>query len=190
MNNLRANIKKPAVKFFVFVILLDLVLLLMKVMDYYVELLVGIGFGFLYPVLLTLVSFFLVANTLKIQPYVVVLISVFGILFALGLWLAYLVAEFSVDRVESPNGEAALIIEHRDVTLGETRHIYHFYRPTALPGVLKKLTEEPVSFYIHYHLTGGDPDALKALGVEQAQWFEDRVIFYSERGEIEVDLKH
>ena len=45
-----------------------------------------------------------------------------------------------------------------------------------------------MSFFIRYD---GDeaPDDLKALGVDNAKWTVDGVIFYSERGEIEVDFK-
>ena len=114
--------------------------------------------------------------------------SIFSILIILGIWLAYLFAEFDVNRIESPTGEDALIIEHRNVSLGETMHFYYFYRPTIFPGILKKLNNKPVSFFIRYD---GDeaPDDLKALGVDNAKWTVDGVIFYSERGEIEVDFK-
>ncbi|MGE7110801.1 hypothetical protein [Lysinibacillus sp. NPDC047702] len=81
-----------------------------------------------------------------------------------------------------------MIIEHRNVTLGETTHFYYFYRPTIFQGILKKLNNKPVLFFIRYD--GEEtPDGLKALGVDNAKWTEDGVIFYSERGEIEVDFK-
>ncbi|WP_267907751.1 hypothetical protein [Viridibacillus soli] len=44
-----------------------------------------------------------------------------------------------------------------------------------------------MSFYIRYDVND-KPDALKALGVNNANWTEDGVIFYSERGEIKVDF--
>lgn len=188
MDRIKENIKRPAVKFFIFVIALDLLIFLLKSNNYYFYILVGIGYGYLFPAILTLISFYLFANSLKVRTYIVVLVSIFSILIILGIWLAYLFAEFDVNRIESPTGEDALIIEHRNVSLGETMHFYYFYRPTIFPGILKKLNNKPVSFYIRYE---GDeaPDDLKALGVDNAKWTVDGVIFYSERGEIEVDFK-
>lgn len=187
LGRINTTLKKPAVKFFIFVVALDLLILILKSYHYYFYMLVGIGYGFLFPAILTLISFFLLANSLKIKTYIVLLVSIFGILFILGIWLVYLAADFSVNRITSPTSEEALIIEHRDVSLGETRHIYNFYRPTLLPGILKKLNNEPVSFSIHYYRE--NPDALKALGVSNAKWTEDGVIFYTEHGEIEVDYQ-
>lgn len=188
MDRIKENIKRPAVKFFIFVIALDLLIFLLKSNNYYFYILVGIGYGYLFPAILTLISFYLFANSLKVRTYIVVLVSIFSILIILGIWLAYLFAEFDVNRIESPTGEDALIIEHRNVSLGETMHFYYFYRPTIFPGILKKLNNKPVSFFIRYD---GDeaPDDLKVLGVDNAKWTVDGVIFYSERGEIEVDFK-
>lgn len=186
MDSIKKNIKKPAVKFFIFVIALDLLILLLNFNNFYFYFLVGIGYGFLFPAMLTLISFYLFANSIKVRTYIVVLVSIFSILFILGIWLAYLFAEFDVNRIDSPTGEDALIIEHRNFTLGETTHFYYFYRPTIFPGILKKLNNKPVSFYIRYD---GAPDALKALGVDNAEWTDDGVIFNSERGEIKVDFK-
>lgn len=188
MDRIKENIKSPAVKFFIFVIALDLLILLLKSNNYHFNILVSIGYGFLFPAILTLIAFYLFANALKIRTYIVVLISIFSILFILGIWLVYLFAEFDIDRIDSPTGEDSLIIEHRNFALGETTYFYYFYRPTNFPGILKKLNNEPVSFFISYD--GEEvPDSLKALGVDNAKWTADGVIFYSERGEIKVDFK-
>ncbi|KOP80121.1 hypothetical protein AMS59_01540 [Lysinibacillus sp. FJAT-14745] len=109
MDRIKENMKMPAVKFFIFVIGLDLLIFLLKSNNYYFYMLVGIGYGYLFPAKLTLISFYLFANSLKVRTYIVVLVSIFSILIILGIWLTYLFAEFDVNRIDSPTGEDALI---------------------------------------------------------------------------------
>lgn len=87
------------------------------------------------PILLTLVAFYALAYSQKIERFWIITATMAGILL-LGL---FSVTNNSCDTIESPTSNIKVMIGHRDATLGETNHFYNFYLNTSVPGLWKKL---------------------------------------------------
>lgn len=165
--------------FFISVLAFDLVVILLAFNDYY--------FSFvkltnnILPILLTLVSFYALANARKIERFWVITVTIVAVLL-LGL---FSITNNSYDTIESPTGNVKVVIGHRDATLGETNHFYKFYLYISIPGLMKKVNE-------HRIMTRGvNADNLEVLGVDNTEWIDDeKVIFHSSYAETtQVDLK-
>ncbi|MEY9976367.1 hypothetical protein [Lysinibacillus sp. RC79] len=145
--------------------------------------------GIISIVILTVISFYLLAWSIRIKRYWVVAVTVIALPILVMSLFAHLIADSSFDTVESPTGKEKLLIEHRKATLGETAHLYNFYRNTAFPGVIKKLNDDMVRIITHEN--GKVPDDLEVLGINNAEWVEgEGVNFHSNYAEIKVNFKH
>lgn len=177
--------KNPADLLFGCVLAFVTLTYLLRIFGYYFSFLVYSGHTYLLLAVLMLLSFYLFADTQKVNAILVFAISVVGVLVIIGLWLAHFSLNISVDSIESPIEHRTIIIEHRNDSWGETYYHYNFYQPTIFPTVMKKLNNEEVWLWTREdHI-----DNLKALGVEHAQWTEGSVIFRTITGEtIKVDF--
>ena len=82
------------------------------------------------------------------------------------------------------------MIGHRNVSLGETNHFYNFYLYSSVPGLMKKVNDEPLFIMSR----GGSNDSLEVLGVDNAEWVKDEKIIFdpsssTNTGLTQVDLK-
>lgn len=171
--------------FMLFVLIVDFLLFILSTQGYYLSFLKPTGA--IIPVLLTLISFYVVARKLKIKTYWVVLVTVVSLPFLGLLWVINFIEDNSYATVESPTGKEALVIEHRDATLGETNHFYNFYRKTAFPGMMIKLNEETVRIMTR----GTYADNLEVLGINNAVWIDgEYVAFSSPYAETKVAFKN
>ena len=168
---------------FIFVLVFDLLIIILGSNDYYFTFLKPTGF--IFPTIVTVISFYLLAWGQKIKWYWVFAATVVAFIFLGKLFVFYIFTVFSYEYISSPNGDVTLIIEHRDATMGETNHFYNFYRNTAFPMVIKKLNHEMVSIVTR----GTNDDNLEVLGVNQAKWIEgEGVVFYSNYAKTKVDF--
>lgn len=104
--------------------------------------------------------------------------TIISLFLAVGLLLLQTITHFEIDTIASPTGKEKLMIEHRNVTLGETSHFYNFYRQTMVPDVIKKVNKETVTIFTQERNL--QQDDLSVLGVEHMDWREgERVIFPS-----------
>lgn len=172
--------KNPAVVLFVCMLAFGMITYILKMFGYYFSFFVYSGHTYLLLAVLTLFSFYLFADTQKVNAVLVFVVSVVGVVGIIGLWLAYFSLHISVDSIESPIEHRTVVIEHRNDSWGETYYHYNFYQPTLFPMVLKKLNDEKVSFWVHED----QMDDLKALGVEEAEWTGESVTFLTVTGEI------
>lgn len=165
--------------FFLLIIVFDLLIFVLAVFGYY--------FSFvkqtnnILPVLLTLAAFYILAWVQNIKKFWVITITV-SVASILG-WFS--LTNYSYETIHSPTGNKKLMIAHRDVSLGETNHYYNFYLYTSIPGLMKKVNEET----LHIITRGESADSLKVLGVENAEWLKNEIIFDSPfESEIQIDL--
>lgn len=85
--------------------------------------------------------------------------------------------ENSYETLHSPDGQTTLVMEYRDVTLGETNYIYEFYKKAPHFPVIERLDQD-----VHFFTRGRHVDSLQALGVYQAEWHDDYVVFHTITG--------
>jgi len=145
-------------------------------MDFLIVLLSMNGYYFLFlkrtgmfsPILLTLISFYLVVWTARmLRKYEVIMLTIITLFLAGDLFLIQAITDFEIDTIASPTGKEKLMIEHRNVTLGETSHFYNFYYQTIVPGVIKKLNNDTLT--IIRHERNLLLDDLHVLGVEHKE---------------------
>lgn len=99
----------------------------------------------------------------------------------------HLIGDYQIDTIPSPASKDTLIIEHRNATLGETTHLYYFYRNTAFPGVIKKVNNKVLT--IQTRESGQIPNDLEVLGVDNAEWIEGKgIIFHSRYATTKLDF--
>jgi hypothetical protein len=178
-------LKSPAVLLFVCVLAFVTLTYLLKMFGYYFSFLVYSEHTYLLLAVLVLLSFYLFADTQKVNAVLVFVISVVGVVAIIGLWLAYFSLNISVDAIESSVEHRTVVIEHRNDTWGETYYHYNFYQPTLFPTVMKKLNDDEVSFWTHENRM----DDLEALRVDEAEWTENSVIFRTVTGAtIKIDF--
>ncbi|ALV00914.1 hypothetical protein BAMY_05860 [Bacillus amyloliquefaciens] len=168
--------------FFILVLAFDLTVFLMSHDGYYLSFVVETNY--IFPVLLTLVGFFVLARRYKILKLYVTCITIPVVLI-----VALLAATGdSYGTISSPAKNVTVTIEHRNATLGETNHFYDFYVhvPSLYPGLMRKVNKDTV--YIMTRNTEGEDD-LDVLGVGNAEWKDNKIIFHSAYEKaIEVDL--
>lgn len=166
--------------FLISVLVFDLVVILLSINHY--------SFSFVkstnnkLPILLTLVAFYAFAFSHKIKRAWIITATIIAFLFS-GV---FSVTDKSYDAIDSPTGNAKILIGHRNATLGETHHFYEFYLYTSVPGLIKKVNEHSI------RTRGVTADDLEVLGVDSAEWIDDeKLIFrspYAEHTQV-VDLK-
>lgn len=165
--------------FLIFVLVFDLFVIILSINNY--------SFSFVQstnnklPILLTLVAFYAFAFAHRIKRVWILTVTIMAFLF-LGV---FSVTNKSYDAINSPTGNAKVLIGHRNATLGETHHFYEFYLYTSVPGLIKKVNEHSV------RTRGVTTDDLKVLGVDSVEWIDDeKLIFRSPYVEhTQVDLK-
>lgn len=172
--------KKPAAVLFVFVLAFGMLTYLLRIFVYYFSFFAYSGHTYLLLAVLTLLFFYLFADTQKVNAILVFAVSVVGVAGIIGLWLAYFSLHISVDSIESPIEHRTVVIEHRNDSWGETYYHYNFYQLTLFPVVLKKLNDEKVSFWVHED----QMDDLEASGIDEAEWRGNSVTFCTVTGEI------
>ncbi|WPF77870.1 hypothetical protein [Bacillus velezensis] len=168
--------------FFVLVLAFDLTVFLMSHDGYYLSFVVETNY--IFPVLLTLVGFFVLARRYKIRQLYVICLTIPVVLI-----VALLAATGdSYGTISSPAKNVTVTIEHRNATLGETNHFFDFYVhvPSLYPGLMRKVNKDTV--YIMTRNTEGEDD-LDVLGAGNAEWKDNKIIFHSAYEKaIEVDL--
>ncbi|WES02302.1 hypothetical protein [Bacillus velezensis] len=158
--------------FFVLILAFDLAVFLMSHDGYYLSFVLETNC--IFPVLLTLVGFFVLARWYKIRRLFVICITIPVVLI-----VALLAATGdSYGTISSPTKNVIVTIEHRNATLGETNHFYDFYVhvPSLYPGLMRKVNKDTV--YIMTRNTEGEDD-LDVLGVGNAEWKDNKIIFHS-----------
>ncbi|MBY8913748.1 hypothetical protein KY305_13470 [Bacillus sp. YC2] len=169
--------------FFVLVLAFDLTVFLMSHDGYYLSFVVQTNY--IFPVLLTLVGFFVLAWRYKIRQLYVICITIPVILIV----ALFAIAGDSYATISSPTKNVTVTIEHSNATLGETNYFYDFYVhvPSFYPGLMKKVNKDTV--YIMTRNIEGKDD-LDVLGVDNAEWINNKIIFHSAYEKaIEVDLQ-
>ncbi|MEC3841735.1 hypothetical protein [Bacillus amyloliquefaciens] len=166
----------------VLVLAFDLTVFLMSHDGYYLSFVVETNY--IFPVLLTLVAFFVVARRYKIQKLYVICITIPAVLI-----VALLAATGdSYGTISSPAKNVTVTIEHRNATLGETNYFYDFYVhvPSLYPGLMRKTNKDTVRIMIR---NAEGEDDLDVLGVSNAEWKDNKIIFHpAYEKAIEIDL--
>jgi hypothetical protein len=165
--------------FLISILVFDLVAIIMSINNYYFSFVLSTNNKL--PILLTLVAFYVFAFAHMVDRVVIITVTISAFLF-----LGFLsVANNSYHTIGSPTGNVKVLIGHRNATLGETKHIYKFYRYTSIPGLMKEVKEHSI---LTRGITANDLDV---LGVDDAEWIDDeKVIFHSPYVEdTQVDLK-
>lgn len=175
------NINRATI-FFVLVLAFDLTVFLMSHDGYYSSFVVETNY--IFPVLLNLVAFFVLAQRYKIRKLFVIFITIPAVLI-----VALLAATGdSYGTISSPAKNVTVTIEHRNATLGETNYFYNFYVhvPSLYPGLMRKTNKDTVRIMIR---NAGGEDDLDVLGVSNAEWKDNKIIFHpAYEKAIEVDL--
>jgi len=170
---------------FIIVLLFDLLIMVLDKYNYYLSFFKPTGI--IVPSLLTIISLYLLAWAYTIKKYWVIAATFIVLIFSGKLWLDHIILENSYDYVNSPDGNVTLLIEHRNATLGETNHFYNFYRTTAIPMVIKKISKNTVVIVTR----NTSADNLTVLGINNVKWSEDnKVIFGSPFTENGVEIKY
>jgi hypothetical protein len=93
---------------------------------------------------------------------------------------------FNYYDLDAPENNETLIIEHRNRSLGETNHLYNFYRKTTFPGLVKQVNGKTIEIMTRFT----DADDLEVLGVKNAEWEgAKKVVFHSTYAETSIELK-
>jgi len=178
-------LKKLAILLFILVVAFDLLLLLLGLNQYYVAIIKYTGI--IFPAFLTVLSIFIFVSTLGIKTAEKITISVIASLILAVMLFVHLIGDYQIDTITSPASKDTLIIEHRNATLGETTHLYYFYRNTACPGVIKKVNNKVLT--IQTRESGQIPNDLEVLGVDNAEWIEGKgIIFHSHYATTKLDF--
>ncbi|CAI6273766.1 hypothetical protein NRS6186_11410 [Bacillus subtilis] len=170
--------------FFALVLTFDLTVFLLSFDDYYLSFVLQTNY--IFPILLTLAGFFVLAWRFKIRQLYVTCITIPLILSV--AWFA-LTGE-SYDTISSPTKNVTITIEHNNATLGETNHFYDFYVhvPSLYPGLMKKVNKGTIRIMTR---NIEDKDDLSVLGVGNVEWINNKIIFHSAYEKaIEVDLQY
>lgn len=175
----------PEKIFIVCFVLLDLLVIILSTQNYFFIFLKPTSV--IIPAVLTFIAICFLIKGLKLANFWVTLVTVLALPGLILFWLSNSLLNNSYKTVESPTGKEKIIIEHREATLGETKHFYNFYRKTSPLGLMKKLNPKTVQI----RTRGTDEDNLKILGVDHAKWVDgEYVTFRSPYAETKVELKY
>ena len=175
-------------KFFLFVILFDIIYYLLKANGYYFTFLSFSSNTFL--IILTLIATLVLVVDLKLKKFWIVLGTIVILPIALfKILLNVAVTDFSTSSLRSEDGSTRVFIEHRNATLGETHHFYNFYRETKFPLISEKLNNNLVEIVTRGFESDGDAD-LQVLGYYNDKWSKDGkyVTFHSEYADTTIPL--
>lgn len=169
----------------IFVLAVDLLIFQLSINHYYFAFLKYSGIPI--PAMITVNAIFLFVRSFNISTFELIAISIIAFLILVVIIFVHSIKDFTIDSVTSPSGKETLTIEHRNATLGETTHIYNFYRNTTFPGVIKKINKDKVTIITHE--SSSTPDDLDVLGINNVKWVEgEGVIFNSSYAKTKVDF--
>lgn len=169
--------------FFLLIIAFDVLILFLANINYYFTFVKSTNN--LLPTFLTLAAFYALAWDRGIR-----MIWVISLTIIVALILAvFSLTNNSFSTIHSPTGSVKIMVGHRNVSLGETIHFYNFYLYHPIPGVMKKVNDEPLQLLTR----GGSQDDLEVLGVDNAEWVKDEKVIFNPAasiytGSAEVDL--
>ena len=181
----KKNQKSDVILIFCLLILaFDVLVFLLAIFGYYFTFIKSTNN--ILPILVTLAAFYALAWVRKIEKFWVISLTIIVALI-LG-WFS--LTNNSYDTINSPTGNIKVMIGHRNVSLGETNHFYNFYLYSSVPGLMKKVNDEPLFIMSR----GGSNDSLEVLGVDNAEWVKDEKIIFdpsssTNTGLTQVDLK-
>lgn len=169
--------------FLYLVLLFDLLILILASNNYFFIFLKPTGI--IIPSVITMISLYLFARERKVNKYWIIGGIVISAMILGPLWLGDAITNSSYDKIAPQKRDITIIIEHRDATLGETSHFYNFYQVEKFPLVMKKLNKDTLRIVTR----GTNTDNLGVLGVNNAKWINNKIIFTSSyKGEkIEVN---
>jgi len=181
----KKNQKSDAILiFFLLILAFDVLVFLLAIFGYYFTFIKSTNN--ILPILVTLAAFYALAWVRKIEKFWVISLTIIVALI-LG-WFS--LTNNSYDTINSPTGNIKVMIGHRNISLGETTHFYNFYLYSSVPGLMKKVNDEPLTIMSR----GGSNDSLEVLGVDNAEWVKDEKIIFdpsssTNSGLTQVDLK-
>lgn len=152
--------------FLISVLVFDLVVIILSINNYSISFVQSTNNKL--PILLTLVAFYAFAFAHRIKRVWIITVTIMAFLF-LGV---FSVTNKSYDAIDSPTGNAKVLIGYRNASLGETHHFYEFYLYTSVPGLIEKVNEHSIQ------TRGVTADDLEVLGVDSAEWIDDEKLFF------------